>query len=243
MTRTGQPTLAVDVVLLTVRDDDLQVLLTRRREEPWRDHWVLPGSLVRVEEELDDAARRALREKAGLTGLYLEQLHTFGAVDRDPRARVVSVAYYALVAADRAAAAPHAADARWFSVREEVPSLPIGFDHGAILEHGVARIRARLPHVPIAFQLLPDSFTLSELQRVYEAILGRRLDKRNFRAKMLASETLALAPGRRVAGGRPARLYRFAARGELGQAFGGEGEGTLPRAGLNSTPDRRDAGR
>jgi len=220
MVAAGQPTLAVDVVLLTVRDDELQVLLTRRRDEPWRDHWTLPGSLVRVDEELDEAAERALQAKAGLSGVYLEQLHTFGAVHRDPRARVVSVAYYALVAADRAAAAVHADDARWFSVHEEVPRLAVGFDHTEILQHAVARIRARLEHVPIAFQLLPQAFTLTELQRVYEVILGRRLDKRNFRAKMLALGTLEVAPGRRIAVGRPAQLYRFVARGEMGLAFG-----------------------
>jgi len=220
MAAAGQPTLAVDVVLLTVRDEDLKVLLTRRREQPYRDHWTLPGSLVRVDEELDAAASRALQDKAGLKGVYLEQLHTFGAVDRDPRARVVSVAHYALVASARAAAAVHAEDARWFSVREEVPDLPVGFDHTEILRHAVARIRARLEHVPIAFQLLPEAFTLTELQRVYEVILDKRLDKRNFRSKMLASGTLALAPGRRVAVGRPARLYRFVAQGEMGLAFG-----------------------
>lgn len=220
MAAAGQPTLAVDVVLLTVRDEDLKVLLTRRREPPYRDHWTLPGSLVRVDEELDAAAARALQDKAGLKGVYLEQLHTFGAVDRDPRFRVVSVAYYSLVASARAAAAVHADDARWFSVREEVPKLPVGFDHAEILGHAVARIRARLEHVPIAFQLLPEAFTLTELQRVYEVILDKRLDKRNFRSKMLASGTLALAPGRRVAVGRPARLYRFVAQGEMGLAFG-----------------------
>lgn len=222
MAAAGQPTLAVDVVLLTVRDEDLKVLLTRRREQPYRDHWTLPGSLVRIDEELDAAASRALQDKAGLKGVYLEQLHTFGAVDRDPRARVVSVAHYALVNAARAAAAIHADDARWFSVREEVPKLPVGFDHTEILSHAVARIRARLEHVPIAFQLLPEAFTLTELQRVYEVILDKRLDKRNFRSKMLASGTLALAPGRRVAVGRPARLYRFVAQGEMGLAFGPE---------------------
>lgn len=209
----AQPALAVDVVLLTVRDEDLKVLLTRRREQPFRDHWTLPGSRVRIDEELDDAAFRALEAKAGLSGVFLEQLHTFGAVDRDPRARLVSVAYYALVASDRAAAALHADDARWFSVGE-LDKLPIGFDHAEILAYAVQRIRARLERMPIAFQLLPTAFTLTELQRVYEVILGKKLDKRNFRAKMLASGTLALAPGRRVAVGRPARLYRFVARGE-----------------------------
>ena len=216
----AHPTLAVDEVLLTVRSQDLRVLLARRKDDPWRDHWTLPGSLVQVDEPLGAAARRALAAKAGLHGdVYLEQLHTFGAVDRDPRARVVSVAHYALVDEVRAAAAVHAEDARWFSLHDEVPALPMGFDHAAIIEHAVGRVRARLQHAPIAFQLLPASFTLSELQRVYEVILGRRLDKRNFRAKMLASGTLVQAPGRRVAVGRPARLYRFVARGELGLAF------------------------
>lgn len=217
-----QPTLAVDVVVLTVRDEDLKVLLARRRDLPFRDHWTLPGALVRADEELDDAAHRALEAKAGARGFYLEQLHTFGAVGRDPRARVVSVAHYALVASDRAAAAVPADDARWFSVREEVPKLQIGFDHAEILAQAILRIQAQLEHVPIAFQLLPEAFTLTELQRTYEVILGRKLDKRNFRAKMLASGTVALAPGRRVAVGRPARLYRFAAEGELGLAGGAQ---------------------
>lgn len=218
-----QPTLAVDVVLLSVRDEQLQVLLTRRREEPFRDHWTLPGSLVRTEEPLDAAAFRALEAKAGLRGVYLEQLHTFGAVHRDPRARVVSVAYYALVAADRAAAAMPADDARWVCVREVGEDVALGFDHAEILRHAVARVRSRLQHQPIAFQLLPSSFSLSELQKIYEVILDRTLDKRNFRAKMLASGTLARVEGRRNALGRPAQLYRFSAVGEMGVAVGGEG--------------------
>lgn len=211
-----RPSLAVDVVVLTVRDQDLKVLLVRRKDLPFRGHWALPGSFVAADEGLDDAARRALEGKAGVRGVYLEQLYAFGKVNRDPRARVVSVAYYALVSADRAVGAATAEDARWFSVVQELPRVELAFDHAEILEQALARIRSKLQHAPIAFQLLPEVFTLSELQRVYEIVLGRKLDKRNFRAKVLGSGLLALAPGRRVAVGRPARLYRFAGQGELG---------------------------
>ena len=156
---------------------------------------------------------RELREESGVTDVYLEQLYSFGDPPRDPRGRVITVAYYALVSADRAppAAGSDAAEARWWPVRG-APAL--AFDHRRILDYAVERLRNKLEYTTVGFELLPERFTLSELQAVYEAILGRRLDKRNFRRKIELLGILKATGGLRRTGRKPARLYRFAtARG------------------------------
>jgi len=201
--------LTVDCVVFGFDEGDLKVLLIERGLEPFKGRWALPGGFVRVDETLDEAARRELQEEAGLKNIFLEQLYSFGTVDRDPRERVVSVAYYALVklSEHEARAATDAADAEWFPV-SKAPKL--AFDHADILKTAVERLKGKVQYQPIGFELLPPKFTLSQLQHLYEAVLGTELDKRNFRKKVLSfglllplKETQLLGPH------RPAQLFRF----------------------------------
>jgi 8-oxo-dGTP diphosphatase len=190
-------------------EGELKVLLIQRGLEPFKDKWALPGGFVRVEETIDDAARRELEEEAGLTDVFLEQLYTFGAINRDPRERVVSVAYYALVkmSAHATKAATDAADARWFSV-SSVPKL--AFDHLDILRVALARLKGKVRYQPIGFELLPAKFTLAQLQHLYEAVLETELDKRNFRKKVLSFGLLIPLKETQMTGRhRPAQLFRF----------------------------------
>jgi 8-oxo-dGTP diphosphatase len=201
--------LTVDCVVFGCDEGELQVLLIERALEPFRGKWALPGGFVRVDETLDEAARRELEEEAGLRNVFLEQLYTFGAVKRDPRERVVSVAYYALVklSAFKARAATDAAQAQWFRI-SKVPRL--AFDHAGILATGLARLKGKVRYEPIGFELLPPKFTLSQLQHLYEAVLGIQLDKRNFRKKVLGFGLLVPLQETQMAGRhRPARLFRF----------------------------------
>jgi 8-oxo-dGTP diphosphatase len=201
--------LTVDCVVFGFDDGELKVLLIQRALEPFKGRWALPGGFVRLDETLDDAARRELAEEAGLTEVFLEQLYTFGAVDRDPRERVVTVAYYALVklAAHETKAATDATDARWFSV-SQVPKL--AFDHAGILATGLARLKAKVRYQPIGFELLPPKFTLSQLQHLYEAVLAAELDKRNFRKKVLSFGLLVPLKQTQMTGRhRPAQLFSF----------------------------------
>jgi len=212
MPRTYQyprPALTVDCVVFGFDRGELKILLIRRQLQPFKGCWALPGGFVRVDETLDKAARRELHEEAGLDNVFLEQLYTFGAIKRDPRERVVSVAYYALVklAGVEARAATDATDARWFPV-SRVPKL--AFDHSEIVATGLARLRGKLRYQPIGFELLSARFTLSQLQHLYEAVLGVALDKRNFRKKLLGFDLLVPLKETRMEGAhRPAQLYRF----------------------------------
>ncbi|GEM86885.1 NUDIX hydrolase [Meiothermus granaticius] len=205
VTQFERPSVTVDVVILTLREGRLEVLLVKRAEYPFRGFWSLPGGFVGMRESLDAAAARVLCEKGGLEGVYLEQLYTFGAPERDPRTRVLSVAYYALVEASKIGKL--AQDSVFFEVGK-VPQL--AFDHAEILEMALSRIRGKLEYVPIGFELLPERFTLRGLQEVHEAILGRRLNKDSFRRKMLVSGMLR--PTGELETGtdfRPAELYVF----------------------------------
>ena len=205
------PAVAVDMVIFTVGADDLAVLLVRRRGEPFAGRWAIPGGFVEEDESLDAAAARELREETGVADVYLEQLYTFGEPGRDPRGRVISVAYYALLRHPPAATAgDDAADARWFPLRD-LP--PLAFDHAEILDYALSRLRAKVEYTNIVYSLLPDLFTLTELQRVYEIILGRTLDKRNFRKKIGSLDLVEPTGGERRDGAhRPAKLYRFRSR-------------------------------
>lgn len=207
----GRPALTVDCVVFGFDEGELKLLLIERGLKPFRGRWALPGGFVRVTETVDDAARRELAEETGLTDVFLEQLYTFGALDRDPRERVVSVAYYALVrlADFETKAATDAAAARWFPL-SRVP--PLAFDHADILAVAIARLRGKLRYQPIGFELLPARFTLSQLQHLYEAVLGVKLDKRNFRKKVLAFDFLAATPEQAKGAHRPAQLYQFDSR-------------------------------
>ena len=204
-----RPAVAVDVVILTVRERRLEVLLVRRHSPPFDGMWALPGGFVRGDESLEDAARCKLEEKTGVRDAYLEQLYTFGEPERDPRMRVITVVYYALIRPDQLQLPPgdDAEDARLFWAYE-VP--PLAFDHRAILDYTLLRLRGKLEYTMIGFQLLGERFTLSELQEVYEAILNRPLDKRNFRKKLLLMRIVEPTPYTKMVGQhRPAVLYRF----------------------------------
>src|SRR5438132_4086561 len=201
--------LTVDCVVFGFDEGELKVLLIERALEPFKSKWALPGGFVRVDETLDEAARRELEEEAGLKDVFLEQLYTFGAVNRDPRERVVSVAYYALVklAAHDTKAATDASDARWFPI-SKVPRL--AFDHADILGAALTRLKGKVRYQPVGFELLPPKFTLSQLQHLYEAVLGTALDKRNFRKKVLSFGLLVpLKETQRLGRHRPAQLFRF----------------------------------
>jgi 8-oxo-dGTP diphosphatase len=196
-------------VVFGLDESGLQVLLIQRDLEPYQGSWALPGGFVRVDEDLEAAALRELREETGLERVYLEQLYTFGAPDRDPREHVVTVAYTALVKLTdhRVQAATDARNAAWFAV-DDLPRL--AFDHPNIVAVALGRLRGKLRYQPIGFELLPPKFTLSQLQRMYEIILERPLDKRNFRKKVLSLDLLEeLEEVQQDVAHRAARLYRF----------------------------------
>ncbi len=197
----------VDIVLFTIRDRILHLLLIRRLARPFENCYALPGGFVLDGESLDAAAARELREEAGVEKVYLEQLYTFGDPKRDPRGRVITVAYYALVSEPQTVrAGTDAADAAWFPVAE-LPSL--AFDHRKIVEYAHQRIRNKLDYTNVGFELLPEKFTLSDLQLVHEAILGEPLDKRNFRRKITQKAIVKPLKEWRRTGRKPAQLYRF----------------------------------
>jgi 8-oxo-dGTP diphosphatase len=201
--------LTVDCVVFGLDDEELKVMLIQRALAPFAGKWALPGGFVRLDETLEEAARRELEEETGLRNIFLEQLYTFGGVDRDPRERVVSVAYYALVnLRDHAVhAASDASAAAWFGVHD-VPTL--AFDHADVLQTALDRLRGKLRYQPVGFELLPKKFTLSQLQRLYERVLERELDKRNFRKRVLAMDLLVeLDEVEQDVAHRAARLYRF----------------------------------
>ena len=197
----------VDIVLFTIRGRQLHLLLIRRLARPFENRYALPGGFAREEESLDAAATRELREETGVEKVYLEQLYTFGAPRRDPRGRVITVAYYALVPhTDVLRPGTDAADAAWFPIAE-LPAL--AFDHRKIVEYAHQRIRNKLNYTNVGFELLPDKFTLTELQLVHEAILGEILDKRNFRRKIIQKRIVRPTKEWQHTGRKPAQLYQF----------------------------------
>ncbi len=200
---------AVDIVIFTIQAGVLKVLLVKRRIEPFLGQYAIPGGFVLEDEDLDQAALRELKEETGVGDVYLEQLYSFGDVKRDPRGRVISVAYFALISADRPLhAGTDASEAAWWPV-QQLPSLV--FDHAAILKYSLERLRNKLEYTTVGFQLLPEKFTLTELQAVYEAILEKTLDKRNFRRKMAQLKILKPLKEYQHGGRRPAQLFRFVA--------------------------------
>ena len=204
-----RPALTVDCVVFGFDEGDLKVLLIQRDLPPYQGKWAFPGGFVRIKETLEEAARRELEEETGLSKVFLEQLYTFGEPDRDPRERVVSVAYYALVKLSdyRVKAATDAREAAWFSV-SDVPKL--AFDHDEILAVALQRLQGKVRYQPIGFELLPPKFTLTQLQHLYEVVLETEIDKRNFRKKILSMGLLEeLDEIEQDVAHRAARLYRF----------------------------------
>ena len=206
-----RPGLTVDDVIfgLDLDEENLQVVLVERDVEPFEGMWALPGGFVRNGESLEDAALRELREETGIKDVFLEQLYTFGKPNRDPRGWVVSVAYYALVAPDQhhLLATTDARRAEWFPVNK-LPKL--AFDHTEILQTALQRLRGKLTYAPIGFELLPDKFSIRQLQTLYEIVLGRKLDNRNFRKKIFSLDVLKeLNEIQTNVAHRAARLYKF----------------------------------
>lgn len=201
---------AVDIVIFTIQVRALKVLLIKRRIPPFKDQLAIPGGFVLPDENLDEAALRELREETGVSNVYLEQLYSFGDPKRDPRGRVISIAYFALISADRQLkAGTDASEASWWSVH---PTPRLAFDHARILRYALDRLRNKLEYTTVGFQLLPSKFTLGELQGVYEAILEKSLDKRNFRRKIAELKILKpLSKEYRSDVGRPAQLFQFVA--------------------------------
>jgi 8-oxo-dGTP diphosphatase len=205
----ARPAVTVDCVVFGLDDEDLKVLLIQRDIEPFAGKWALPGGFVKMDETLEESALRELREETGLAKVYLEQLYTFGNPGRDPRERVVTVAYYALVKLldHQVQAATDARSAAWFAV-DDLPKLC--FDHEDIVATALKRLQGKVRYQPIGFELLPPKFSLTQLQRMYEVILERELDKRNFRKKVLSLDILhELDEVEQDVAHRAARLYRF----------------------------------
>ncbi|NCF27779.1 MAG: NUDIX domain-containing protein [Gammaproteobacteria bacterium] len=207
-TESGRPVLTTNIVVFTLRDEQLKLLLIRRRNAPFEGCWSLPGGVVGTDEDVEANAMRKLEDSTGLSGIYLEQLYTFSAPERDPRERVISVAYYALVASKRLQLRTDADSegVGWFSLNE-LPEL--AFDHAQMVDTAHQRLAAKLDYSTIAFQFMPELFTLSDLQNVFQIILNRDLDKRNFRKRMRAMEQIRQTSQVQKTGShRPARLYR-----------------------------------
>jgi 8-oxo-dGTP diphosphatase len=200
-------TMTTDIVIFTIRDQRLEVLLIERRNPPFQGKWALPGGLVEVDEDLDVCARRELEEETGVTGVRLEQLHTFGKPGRDPRGRLVTVAYLTLVQPDRLKpkAGSDAAKFQWAAVGE-LPSL--AFDHAKIIAMARDRLRARFDETPNPFDFLPKTFTLDEVRKIAEIVGGERLDLPKFRRRLLALELIEETGKMRAGTRRPVPLYR-----------------------------------
>lgn len=216
-----RPSVTVDVVVLTIVDDHLGVLVHRRPQQPFAGRWALPGGFVQLDESLEDAARRVLQVKGGLEQVWLEQLYTFGAPDRDPRTRVISVTYVALVDIERfrgsVPAEPDTATARirpsddGWAVHVAGERVELAFDHDRIVATAVDRLRSKLDWQPVGYQLLPERFTLRELQHVHEVVGGAELNKQSFRRRMLGSGELEdTGEVEQDVSHRPASFYRFA---------------------------------
>ena len=201
------PALTTDIVVFQIEDRMLKVLLIKRGQDPHKGKWALPGGFVDIDEDLDACAKRELEEETGISGLYLEQLYTFGAPQRDPRERIVSVAYFAVLRGTaNARAASDAAQAKWFDL-SRLPRL--AFDHRTIVNMAHERLVAKLQYSTIALQFLAPKFSLGEIQIVYETILNDNLDKRNFRKGWLSKDCLEeTAEVRKEGNHRPAKLYR-----------------------------------
>ncbi len=206
------PVVAVDVAIFTVRGGELKVLLVKVKKRPYAGLWAFPGGIIRSDESLEQAAYRELAEKTGWRNVYLEQLYTFGDVERDRTRRAISTVYFALVNAEGLTlkTTEKYAGIEWFPVKK-LPRL--AYDHAGVIRYGVKRLRWKLEYSNVVWSLLPKTFTLTELQSAYEAILSKKLDKRNFRKKILSLKLLApTGKMKRWGAHRPAELYRFKTR-------------------------------
>lgn len=202
------PFVAVDAVIFTVIENKLNALLIKIKYGPFAGFWGVPGGRVRMDETLDEAAKRELFEKTGLKDVYLEQLYSFGKVNRDPRSRIISVAYFALVDHNKASleTTQKYEDIKWLPVHK-VGRL--AYDHNEIVSYALSRLKNKIRYTNVVYSLLPDKFTLSELQRIYEIALEKKLDKRNFRKKILLSKLIRNAGMKVGVPHRPSKVYSF----------------------------------
>lgn len=201
-----QPSVTADIVIFSIIGDDLKVLLVKRNVKPFKNSWAIPGGFVRTDENLDAAAKRELFEETGVKDVYLEQLYTFGDVKRDPRGRIITVAYMALIRGDdiKLKASTDVSDARWFSVK----ALPkLAFDHKKIFDYSLKRLKWKFEYTCIGFSVLSKRFAISSLQNIYETVLNKKIDKRNFRKKLFSLDILKENGVEEDVGYRPAKLY------------------------------------
>lgn len=209
-----KPSVTVDICICTIIDNKLKILLIKRKNWPFKGHWALPGGFLEIDakETLEETALRELKEETGLENVYLEQLKTYGDPDRDPRLRVISVAYYALIPYDNLGnvkAGSDAKEADWFSISGLTKNL--AFDHAAIITDLIKRLEGKIWYSPIAFSFLPRYFTWAELKHVYEIIMGKSVTDTNFRRKIINQYNIAEVKNKRktFGRGRPSRLYTY----------------------------------
>lgn len=201
-----KPSVTADIVIYTIQDNDLKVLLVKRGIEPFKDKWAIPGGFVRINESLEDAAKRELEEETGVKDVYLEQLYSFGDPKRDPRGRVITVAYMALVNSEKIKlkAATDVSEVQWFSIKK-IPTL--AFDHKKILDYSLKRLKWKFEYTTVAFSLLPKKFTISQIQKIYEIVFSKNFDKRNFAKKLVSLNILKEEGIKKDVSHRPPMLY------------------------------------
>jgi 8-oxo-dGTP diphosphatase len=201
-----RPFVTVDTIIFSIKGNNLKVLLVKRAVSPFKNRWAIPGGFVNPEDSLEDAAKLKLEEKTGVKDVYLEQLYTFGNPKRDPRARIITVAYFALINSDDVLLKGE--DAKWFSVS----GLPhLAFDHSMILNYALKRLKWKFEYTPVAFSLLPSRFTMTQVQDLYEVVFDQKFDKRNFRKKILSLDILEEEDVLRNVSFRPPKLYSLKA--------------------------------
>jgi len=201
-----KPSVTADIVIYTIQNNELKILLVKRGIEPFKNKWAIPGGFVRIHESLEDAAKRELEEETGVKDVYLEQLYSFGDPKRDPRGRVITVAYMALINSEKIKlkAATDVSEVQWFSIKK-IPQL--AFDHKKILDYSLKRLKWKFEYTTVAFSLLPKKFTISEIQNIYEIVFNRQFDKRNFAKKVLSLDILKEEEIKKDVSHRPPMLY------------------------------------
>jgi len=201
-----KPSVTADIVICTIQNNELKILLVKRGIEPFKDKWAIPGGFVRIHESLEDAAKRELEEETGVKDVYLEQLYSFGDPKRDPRGRVITVAYMALINSEKIKlkAATDVSEVQWFSIKK-IPQL--AFDHKKILDYSLKRLKWKFEYTTVAFSLLPKKFTISEIQNIYEIVFNQQFDKRNFAKKILSLDILKEEEIKKDVSHRPPMLY------------------------------------
>ena len=201
-----KPSVTVDIIIFTIKENELKVLLVKRKINPFKDKWAIPGGFVGIKESLEDAAKRELEEETGVKDVYLEQLYTFGEPERDPRGRVITVAYMALINSEeiRLKASTDVSEAKWFPIKK-IPQL--AFDHKKIFDYSLKRLKWKFEYTTVAFSLLPKKFTISQIQKIYEIVFNKKFDKRNFVKKILFLDILKEEEIKKDVSHRPPRLY------------------------------------